>query len=131
MGKRRKPPAASADTLHDEVAQFASSLGLAGAPGDATFDDFAPSKARLRAGDDDDPAHPSDAPPPRRKSTNKFKPDVAPTRPPAAEAAKPEVDAAITERTWNEGVGRRPGVAPSAPATCSECTPAAGCALSV
>lgn len=100
--------------LASEVAAFASQLGLASAGVVSQgFDDsdFRPDKAALKLGEV--------APEPgksKRKSTNKFrKPEAEPENddslPPApyVKEIDPELEAAIRERRWNEGVGERPG----------------------
>jgi len=114
MGKKKgavPPQSASEDAaLASDVAAFASQLGLAGAGG-GEFDDFRPERAQQRLGEA--PAEP------RKRSTNKFKPVEEAPEEPAPQwqpALDPELEAAIKERTWNEGVGERPGAVWGRPA---------------
>lgn len=110
MARRRSishsPSGDQEDTLRKEVASLLSAevgLGAHATPDDA-FDDFAPQNAAKKLGDVEN------LPKRVKKSTNKFKPtdhQAAPRNP--AEARKPELDASITERGWNEGAGQRPG----------------------
>ena len=97
-------------SLTQDVAAFASQLGLRPTGADAGFDDsdFAPSKASLRIGAPDAEAEaPVRA---AKKSTNKFKPEQGPVvARDEQEDGKAELAASITERKWNAGVGERPG----------------------
>ena len=93
------------EALRREVASFISAeVGLSShaAPDDA-FDDFAPQNAAKKLGD------PHEAPKRKKKSTNKFKTHQSQDDAPAAPR---EPDASITERSWNEGAGQRPGDPP-------------------
>lgn len=102
--------AVSEGALASDVAAYAAEIGLA--PQDQSgrgFDDsdFRPELANVRIGeyvkDKDLEADKSKEVASKKRSKNKFKPDAEPdepTRPPAA----------VTERTWNEGAGSRPGM---------------------
>jgi hypothetical protein len=96
--------------LRNEVAAFASQLGLGAAGGGAGFDDadFAPSKAGLRLGKETEQN--TTVPPSKTKPRNKFKPDAEKEEAsPWKREVDPELAAAIAERNWNAGVGERPG----------------------
>lgn len=114
MGRARPGKHTSVgDDIKAEVANYASSLGFGTNVLNADFDyaDFAPEKASIRVGDD--PAHPSDAPVPQKKSKNKFKNGSAQTDQAKLKSpSHPVTGAAVAERPWNDGVGRRPGVPP-------------------
>lgn len=90
------------EALRREVASFISAeVGLAShATPDGAFDDFAPQNAAKKLGEL------SDAPKRKKRSTNKFKPSQGQDDSPAASR---QPNASITERTWNEGAGQRPG----------------------
>lgn len=117
MGKKsrsKEAPADAADTaeLASEVAAFASQLGLASGAGGQGFDDsdFRPDKAALKLGT-------TETGKAKRKSTNKFRKNEVEVEAEEEEAEAapyvkeidPELEAAIRERRWNEGVGERPG----------------------
>lgn len=101
----------NSDSLGQEVADVVSQLGLGAAGGGRGFDDsdFAPSKAGVKLGAESEAA--KDEPAKPKKSKNKFKQD-ADAEPPAPRkrAPDPAVAAAIQERSWNAGVGERPGL---------------------
>lgn len=95
--------------LRNEVAAFASQLGLGPAGGGAGCDDsdFAPSKAGLRFGEEAEQN--TTAPPAKTKPKNKFKPDAEKEEPPWKREVDPALALAVAERNWNAGVGERPG----------------------
>lgn len=106
-GAARKADAS--EDLASDVAAFASQLGLTAAGGGGGFDDFRPEKAQQRIGIDEPATVNQEV---KKASTNKFKPNVENAEVPAAQRhlkLDPELEAAIKERTWNEGVGERPG----------------------
>lgn len=101
--------AVSEGALATDVAAFAAEIGLAPQDGAGRgFDDsdFRPELANVKIGEDvktndlvtDDSKQVAS----KKKSKNKFKPGAEPEEP-----ARPP--AAVTERTWNEGAGSRPG----------------------
>lgn len=102
----QEPAEDAEEALRKEVASFISAevgLGSHSTP-DGTFDDFAPENAAKKLGEV------GDAPKRKKKSTNKFKSvNDHDGSADAAEVQAKEPDASITERTWNEGAGQRPG----------------------
>lgn len=144
---RKTPAARSAKTtaapeskeLLSEVQAFASQLGLGG--GEHAFDDFAPKQSkeklqsapkRKRAQEDEsadsdvDDAAADAKPEPRGKRKKRDKAAAAnvgttgtdgPFIPPVSE----EMAAAIKERTWNSGVGPRPGAGHTCLCTSTAC----------
>lgn len=103
-------PAVSEGALANDVAAYAAEIGLA--PEDQSgrgFDDsdFRPELANVRIGEhvknEDLEVDKSKQVALKKRSKNKFKPDAEPDEP-----ARPP--AAVTERTWNEGAGSRPGM---------------------
>jgi hypothetical protein len=113
MPAARKAAAGAGASIQAEVAQYASQIGLRPSSG-AGFDDsdFAPEKATLKLSSQ--PAADVIVIPSVKKSKNKFKPDAKPGDNVNSSSAegKDSAPAAVKERTWNAGVGERPGADP-------------------